>query len=46
MGSALAAVDIGINTAQDVTAGQSHTCVMLTSGGIACFGYNFYGQVV
>lgn len=45
MGSALAAVDLGGNTAQDVAAGQSHTCVVLTSGDIACFGYNYYGQV-
>lgn len=45
MASALAEVDLGINTVQDVAAGQSHTCVVLTSGGVACFGYNYYGQV-
>lgn len=45
MGSALAEVDLGTNTVQDVAAGQSHTCVVLTSGDVACFGYNYYGQV-
>lgn len=41
----LVAVDLGDNTAQDVAAGQSHTCVLLTSGAVACFGFNWYGQV-
>lgn len=45
MGSALAPVDLGTNTVQDVAAGQSHTCLVLNSGGVACFGYNYYGQV-
>lgn len=45
MGYALDDVDLGFNTVQDVAAGQSHTCVVLTSGGVACFGYNYYGQV-
>lgn len=45
MGGNLAAVDLGENTAQEVAAGQSHTCVLLTSGDVACFGFNLYGQV-
>lgn len=28
----------------DVTAGQDHTCVLLASGGVKCFGSNTYGQ--
>lgn len=45
MGDDLVAVDLGENTVQEVAAGQSHTCVLLTSGNVACFGFNLYGQV-
>lgn len=44
MGDKLPAVDLGDNTVQEVAAGQSHTCVLLTSGEVACWGFNFYGQ--
>lgn len=44
MGDALPAVDLGDNTVQEVAAGQSHTCVLFTSGNVACWGYNEYGQ--
>lgn len=44
MGDKLVAVDLGENTVQEVAAGQSHTCVLLTSGEVACFGFNLYGQ--
>lgn len=45
MGSSLPVVDLGNNSAKEVAAGQSHTCVLLTSGNVTCFGYNYYGQV-
>ena len=45
MGSSLDPVDLDNITVQDVAAGQSHTCVVLTSGDVACWGYNYYGQV-
>lgn len=45
MGGNLVAVNLGENTVQEVAAGQSHTCVLLTSGDVACFGFNLYGQV-
>lgn len=44
MGDDLVAVDLGDNTVQEVAAGQSHTCVLLTSGNVACFGLNLNGQ--
>ncbi|CAM9187175.1 unnamed protein product [Pylaiella littoralis] len=44
MGDSLPVVDLGSNTVQEVAAGQSHTCVLLTSGDVACWGYNEYGQ--
>ena len=45
MGDSLDPVDLGNNTVQDVAAGQSHTCVVLTTGDVACWGYNYYGEV-
>ncbi|CAN0434518.1 unnamed protein product [Pylaiella littoralis] len=44
MGDDLPTVNLGNNTAQEVAAGQSHTCVLLTSGNVACWGYNEFGQ--
>lgn len=44
MGDNLPVVDLGINTVQEVAAGQSHTCALLTSGNVSCWGYNAYGQ--
>lgn len=44
MGDNLPAVDLGDNTVGQVAAGQSHTCVLLTSGDVACWGYNGFGQ--
>eukprot|EP00903_Cladosiphon_okamuranus_P015667 g14469.t1 len=45
MGDDLMAVDLGENTVQEVAAGQSHTCVLLTGGNVTCFGLNLYGQL-
>ncbi|CAN0440080.1 unnamed protein product [Pylaiella littoralis] len=44
MGDNLPAVDLGDNTVGQVAAGQSHTCVLSTSGDVACWGYNGFGQ--
>lgn len=46
MGDALPVVNLGNHTVQEVAAGQSHTCVLLTLGGVACWGFNQYGQVI
>ncbi|CAM9908463.1 unnamed protein product [Scytosiphon promiscuus] len=40
----LPVINLGNNSAQEVAAGQSHTCVLLTSGDVACWGYNAFGQ--
>ncbi len=44
MGDNLPEIDLGGSTVQDVSAGQSHTCALLTSGELTCFGFNLYGQ--
>lgn len=45
MGSNLAPVNLANESAQAIAAGQSHTCVVVTSGKVACWGYNGNGQV-
>jgi alpha-tubulin suppressor-like RCC1 family protein len=35
----------GVSNAVTVAAGDYHTCVLLKSGSVACFGYNSYGQL-
>lgn len=37
--------EIADNTVTDVAAGNRHTCVILQSGAVECFGYNYYGQL-
>lgn len=44
MSTNLPTVDLGDNTVLQVAAGQSHTCVLLASGDVACWGFNEYGQ--
>ncbi len=35
----------GVTGAAQVAIGGLHTCVLLASGGVRCFGYNFFGQL-
>ncbi|CAM9624678.1 unnamed protein product [Hapterophycus canaliculatus] len=44
MAAALPIIDLGNKTVQEVAAGQSHTCVLFTSGDVSCWGYNHFGQ--
>ena len=36
---------LGITDATQITAGSSHTCALLQTGTITCWGYNSYGQL-
>jgi len=46
MGSALPFVDMGTaQTATQITAGFGHTCALLSSGKIKCWGSNDYGEL-
>ena len=46
MGDDLSAVDLGSGrTAIEIDAGQHHTCAVLDSGVLKCWGYNGYGQL-
>ncbi len=46
MGDNLPAIDLGTNrTATALATGQSHTCAILDSGAVKCWGYNAYGQL-
>jgi alpha-tubulin suppressor-like RCC1 family protein len=46
MGDNLAAVDLGTGrTATAITAGTSHTCVLLDNGAVKCWGINNRGQL-
>lgn len=39
-------VDLGANvTVRDITAGESHTCALLTNGSVRCWGRNSEGQL-
>ena len=44
MGSALPAVDVG-EPVSAVSSGYDHTCALLASGGVKCWGFNRYGQL-
>ncbi len=47
MGDALPAVELGAagGGATQLTAGWSHTCALLASGDVKCWGYDIYGQL-
>jgi alpha-tubulin suppressor-like RCC1 family protein len=36
---------VGIENAVALTAGTAHTCALLETGGIKCWGYNYYGSL-
>lgn len=43
--SSVAPVDLGGAKAVSVTAGDSHSCVLLDTGGVRCWGFAGYGQL-
>ena len=46
MGDDLPPIDLGAGrTATAISAGTSHTCVILDDGSIKCWGWNFLGQL-
>ncbi|WP_233613692.1 RTX toxin [Corallococcus sp. AB032C] len=38
-------VDLGDNTATDVVTGEEHTCALLSTGKVLCWGLNTFGQL-
>ena len=45
LGSSAVPVDVTLGqTALAIAAGENHTCALLASGGVACWGWNYYGQ--
>lgn len=44
MGAALPSVNLGAS-ALAVTAGSAHSCALLISGSVKCWGYGFFGQL-
>lgn len=46
MGDALPTVNLGTSeTAVEVTTASQHTCALLASGGVKCWGRGFYGNL-
>ncbi len=45
MGNNLAPVQLGGHKAQQLAAGDAHTCALLDNGTVVCWGYNAEGQV-
>lgn len=38
-------VNLGVGKVTQVVAGHSHTCALLATGVVRCWGYNYYGQL-
>jgi alpha-tubulin suppressor-like RCC1 family protein len=45
MGNRLTPVNLGTNTALDVSASAHHTCAVLDDGGVRCWGCSLFGQL-